>query len=150
MKDKKVLDMAGIEEDARAAEQAEAEARAEEDVGCYIHTFQKPFVWKDTAYTELRFQWDVLTGKDYLAVAGELERLNRMLIAPQFDGNFLAGIAARACTERDEKGKRVLSTEAIRSMPIRDFQTIIGSARSFFLRAALQQMVTGLGNSASS
>ena len=59
----------------------------------------------------------------------------RTLIAPAFTGDFLAGMAARACTERDEEGRRVIDTQAVTAMPMGDFQAITRNARSFLLRA---------------
>ncbi len=135
MDDEKILNLEEVEEDAKTAEALAAEAREEPDRGCYVHTLKKPFTWKNETYTELRFEWEALTGTDHLAVANELERRGRHLVVPQFDGNFLAGIAARACTARDEKGKRAISTEAVRALPIGDFQAVINEARSFLLRA---------------
>ncbi|MCI8808844.1 MAG: hypothetical protein HFF84_01730 [Oscillibacter sp.] len=55
--------------------------------------------------------------------------------SPAFTGDFLASMAARACTERDEKGKRVIDGWAIKEMPLTVFQAITRKARGFLLRA---------------
>ena len=59
----------------------------------------------------------------------------RTLVSPAFTGDFLAGMAARACTERDEKGKPVIDGQALKKMPMTDFQAITRKARGFLLRA---------------
>ena len=59
----------------------------------------------------------------------------RTLVSPAFTGDFLAGMAARACTERDENGKRVIDGQAVVEMDMADFQAITRKARGFLLRA---------------
>ena len=59
----------------------------------------------------------------------------RTLVSPAFTGDFLAGMAARACTERDKKGRRVINGQALKKMSMTDFQVITRKARGFLLRA---------------
>ena len=59
----------------------------------------------------------------------------RTLVSPAFTGDFLAGMAARACTERDEKGKNLIDGQAVMEMAMADFQAITRKARNFLLRA---------------
>ena len=135
MAEEKVLDMAAVEEDAAEAEKAAEEARQEPDAGSYTHTFKEPYRWKERTFETLTFDWAALTGQDHLEIENELTMKGRMLVSPSFSGDFLAGMAARSCTERDEKGKRLIDTQAILKMPMRDFQTITRKARGFLLRA---------------
>ena len=135
METEKKLDMNGVEEDAKNAQMEQEAAKKEPDVGSYTHTFKRPFLWKGTAYKSLTFQWDGLSGKDHLEIENEILMKGRTLVSPAFTGDFLAGMAARACTERDEKGKRVIDGQAIVEMPMADFQAITRRARSFLLRA---------------
>ncbi len=135
MAEEKILDMAGVEEDAEAAEREAEEAKREKDLGSYTHTFKKPFVWKERTFDSLTFDWTSLTGRDHLAIEGSILMKGRTLISPAFTGDFLAGMAVRACTERNEKGKRIIDELALMDMPIEDFQAITRKARSFLLHA---------------
>lgn len=134
MEEEKTLDMKGVEEDAAAAEREAEAAKKEPDVGSYTHTFQKPFSWEGHTYDTLTFDWMALTGEDHLNLENKILLKGRTLIVPAYTGDFLAGMAARACTERDNDGKRVITDEAVSKLPIRDFQAITGKARRFLQR----------------
>lgn len=133
--EEKNLDMKDVEEDAAEAERVAEEARREPETGSYTHTFKKPFQWKDRTFDSLTFDWTTLSGEHYLEIESELLMRGRTLVNAAFTGDFLAGMAARACTERDEKGRCVIDRQAIVKMPMRDFQTITRKARGFLLRA---------------
>lgn len=135
MAEKKELDMAAVERDAEDAERVAEEARKKPEPGSYTHVFKKPFQWKDSTFESLTFDWEALTGRDHLEIENEMTMKGRTLVSPAFAGDFLAGMAARACTERDEKGKRVIDGQAIMEMSMGDFQTITRKARGFLLRA---------------
>ena len=135
MAEEKVMDMAGVAEDAAEAERAAEEARQEQKTGSYTHTFKNPFPWNGKTYEKLTFDWAALDGGDHLEIESEIVMKGRTLVSPAFTGDFLAGMAARACTERDEKGKRVIDGRAIKEMPLTDFQAITRKARGFLLRA---------------
>lgn len=135
MSKEKELDMAGVAEDAAEAERVAEEARQEPETGSYTHTFKTPFPWKGKTYETLTFDWNTLTGRDHLEIESEIVMKGRTLVSPAFTGDFLAGMAARACTERDEKGRRAIDGQAVMEMPLADFQTITRKARGFLLRA---------------
>ena len=135
MKEEKVLDMEGVAEDVAEAEKVTGEARREPEIGNYTHEFKRPFQWKGQAYERLTFDWTALKGKDHLEIEQEILMKGRTLITPAFTGDFLAGMAARACTERNEKGKRVIDGRAVIEMDMADFQAITRKARGFLLRA---------------
>ena len=135
MAEEKTLDMAGVAEDAAEAERVAEEAKREPETGSYTHTFKNPFPWKGKTYEKLTFDWTTLTGRDHLEIESEIVMKGRTLVSPAFTGDFLAGMAARACTERDEKGKRVIDGMAVKEMALTDFQVITRKARGFLLRA---------------
>lgn len=135
MAEEKVLDMEGVAEDAAEAERVAEEARKEQETGIYTHTFKKPFPWKGKTYETLTFDWTALKGKDHLEIESEIMMKGRTLVSPAFTGDFLAGMAARACTERDADGRRVLDGQAVKEMEMTDFQAITRKARGFLLRA---------------
>lgn len=134
MTEEKMLDMNGVAKDAEEAEKAAEEAKREKETGSYTHTFEKPFQWKDRTFDKLTFDWTALKGRDHLEIEHEILMKGRTLVSPAFTGDFLAGMAARACTERNEKGKRVIDRQALLEMDMADFQAITGKARGFLLR----------------
>lgn len=133
MEVEKVLDMEGIAQDAAEAERVAEEAKQEQETGSYTHTFKNPFPWNGKTYEKLTFDWTALDGGDHLEIESEIVMKGRTLVSPAFTGDFLAGMAARACTERDEEGKRVIDGRAIKKMPMTDFQAITRKARGFLL-----------------
>lgn len=94
----------------------------------YLHTFQAPFSWEGRTYDQLTFQWDKLTGRDSLAIEGEMARLGKALIAAEFSGDYLARMAVRACKER-------IGLDVLLAMPLGEYNRIISRARSFLLRS---------------
>lgn len=117
------------------AAKQEREAREEPDTTAYTHKFKKPFTWEGKTYEELTFNWGRLTGADHLEIENELLMRGKTLTTPEFTGDFLVGMAVRACTEKKDDGKRAMNIFAIKSMPLRDFQRICRQARYFLLRA---------------
>lgn len=123
---------------AAAAEMIEKQAEAAGvGTGAYTHIFRKPFSYEGRTHEELTFDWESLTGNDSLAIENEVVAKGKTLVVPAYTGEYLVGMAARACTERDERGKRVVGTDTIRAMPLGDFQKICNRARNFLLRAGL-------------
>lgn len=119
------------------AAELESQARGQVDDGSYTHVFKRPFSYQGAVMEQLTFDWDALTGADYLAVEGEMLRQGKTLVTPEFTGEFLCGMAARACTQRDADGFRMVSAEALKALPLREFKAICQSARSFLLRGVL-------------
>lgn len=137
---------ADFDEMAKQAEAAEQDAAQQEDIGHYTHVFAKPFEWEGGIYPALTFDFASLTGQDSLAVETEMIRRGRTLVVPEFDGDYLSGIAARACTERNKMGGRVLDRKSVRALPLRDFQQIVKKARTFLLHAESQPLTAGNGS----
>ena len=103
----------------------------------YTHYFKRPFTYQDRTVESLTFDWDTLSGRDSLAIEWELRAKNITLVIPAYTGEYLVGIAARACTDRTEEGKRFVGTDMIQAMPLGDFQQITNRARNFLIRAGL-------------
>lgn len=123
---------------AEAAEEMEAAAK-EDGVGAdvYTHYLRHPFTYEGRTVEELSFDWGALTGRDSLAIERELRTKGITLILSAYTGEFLVGLAARACTDRTEDGKRFVGTDMIQALPLGEFQTITNRARNFLLRAGL-------------
>lgn len=127
--------MENIKTAAEQAEEMENQAKAEPDIGTYVHTFKNPVNYQGTVIEKLTFNWGKLTGSDHIEIENELLMRGKTLVTPEFSCDFLWAMAIRACTKLDENGVRVLRTDASKSIPIRDFQMICKKARSFLLRA---------------
>ena len=106
----------------------EIEQDGTEEVGAYVHVFKKPFEYQGKSYDQLTFDFGSLTGRDSLAIENELQALGKMVLSPEFSGEFLIRMAARACTEN-------VGSDAMEQMPMRDYNRIRSQARSFLLRS---------------
>lgn len=120
---------------AEAAVMLEAEANNEPDILSYTHTFKKPFEFNGHTITELTFDWGGLTGEDFQAIEDDMLRHGKTLVVPAASGPFLAGMAVRACTNRDSNGIRIVDADLLRALPLRDYQKIYMGARRFLLHS---------------
>lgn len=120
---------------AAEASTAEDSAKIEEDISTYTHTFSPAFPFLGVPREALTFNWGALTGADHLAIENELLFRGKTLVTPEFTGDFLCGMAVRACTDRNADGLRVLDQDGMKALPMRDFQKICKRARAFLLRA---------------
>ena len=117
-----------------------AEAQAKESVGNYTLKLKKPFTYEGQTFDELNFDFEGLTGDDALAIEDELQAIGKPTISPTFSGQFLVRMAARACTNTiiDASGKpRRIGDDALRALPIFEFNRVRGKARSFLLASEL-------------
>jgi len=135
MQNNQTTDTNSVAESAAEAEKLEAIAKNEPDNLVYTHQFKKPFTYQNVTYEQLTFDWSTLTGNDYIAIETEMLRRRKTLIVPEYTSEFLCAMAARACTNRNEEGFRILNTDAMKAMPMRDFQAICRTAQYFLLRA---------------
>ncbi|MDD3109041.1 MAG: hypothetical protein PHH32_00165 [Eubacteriales bacterium] len=112
--------------DEEELELAQEDAKAAQ--GTFTHTFKKPFSYNGTEYTSLTFDFEGLSGNDTLQIERELARKGRTVIVPEFNGDYLAHMASRACEE-------TIGVDAFGMMSLRDFNAIRGAARRFLLNA---------------
>ncbi len=135
MSDTKVEMKTTIEANAENAAKLEKEVLAKPDESTYTHVFKKPFTYRGQTYERLTFDWGSLGGADSLAVEKDMRREGVTLVIPAFTGEYLAGMAARACTERNGDGFRVITSDALLAMPLRDFTAISNKMRNFLIHA---------------
>lgn len=122
-------------DDAELAAEVEEEALQEDTPDIYIRTLKKPFTYEGHTYESLTFDWSVLTGNDFAAVENEMMARGKTLVIAEYSGDFLIGIAARACSERGERGEHIVTAKTLCALPIGDYSSILKRARSFLLRA---------------
>lgn len=134
---KKTLESVGDptnEELAEAADAIELAAQSETDNFIYVHTFSKPFQWEGKTYDKLTFHWDTLTGADHLEIEFEMMKQGKTLVVPEFTGEYLCGMAVRACDELREIAPPTRKI-AMKALPLKDFSAICSKARSFLMRS---------------
>ena len=127
--DKGKINNTGVDADELdiAKQKAEEAKQKMETAGyTYTHTFRKPFTYMNKTYTELRFDWDSLTGQDGLSIEAELQALGTPVVVPAFSGAYLIRMAAKACTEK-------IGSDAFELMSLADYNRVRSAARSFLL-----------------
>lgn len=102
------------------------EKTAFEGLGRYTHEFSDVFVWEGREYKALDFDFTRLTGADSLAVENELSATGRAAAFPEFSGEYLVRIAARACAVP-------IGADMVRAMPLKDYNAITRRTRNFIL-----------------
>ena len=139
-----------IQDTAEQAERLEKEAGEQPDVGSYTHVFEEPFTYEGTAYERLTFNWKTLSGKDSVSIQRELLNRNVTTVIEEFTPEYLAAMAARACTYRSEEDFRTVKAETLYALPMRDFRQICGAARRFLMRSESkpETEADGSGNNA--
>ena len=106
---------------------------AQRSANVFTYKFPTPFSFEEESFDSLTFDFEALTGADSLAIENELAQLGRVVITPEFSGDYLIRMAMRACTVRRKDGRR-LGIDAFSAMPISAFIKIRGAARSFLMR----------------
>lgn len=122
------------EELAEAAVAIEQAAQNETDNYVYAHALSKPFQWEGKTYDKLTFHWGTLTGADHLEIEFEMMKQGKTLVVPEFTGEYLCGMAVRACDELREIAPPARKI-AMKAFPLKDFSAICSKARSFLMRS---------------
>ena len=105
-----------------------AEQEAAVSTHTFTYIFPAPFDYESKTYDSLTFDWDKLTGNDALSIESELQALGKAVIVPEFSGEYLIRMAARACTEK-------VGSDVLRAAPIGAYNKIRGAARAFLLKS---------------
>ncbi len=129
--------MEQLAEQASALEEAVRAEAEQGGWGQYTHLFKTPFSYEGRTFPALTFDWTKLTGADSLAIEMDiLTRTGRAIVAPKFSGEYLAGMAVRACVSLSQEGKP-MDLRILRALPLGVFQKICGSARNFLILSEL-------------
>ena len=110
--------------DEKELEQAKEEAKDAKSL--YTLTFKKPLEYDGETYTELKFDFDSLTGQDSLLVERELTRAGVQLVVPGFNGDYLIRMAVRACTAD-------IGNDIVKRMTLRDYSRLRSAMRNFLM-----------------
>lgn len=135
-----------LKDSVEQTEELTASAKAEADIGTYTHTFKKPFTYEGRTYEKLTFYWDGLSGKDSVAIERELLGRGLTTVIAELTPEYLAAMAVRACTYRNDDGFRTVTVDTLYAMPLREFRRICAAARSFLLRAGSEPETEGNGS----
>lgn len=120
------------EELAEAAVAIEQAVQNETDNFVYAHALSKPFQWEGKTYETLTFRWDILTGADHLEIEFEMLKQGKTLVVPEFTGEYLCGMAVRACDELRNIAPPSRKN-AMKKLPLKDFSAICKVARHFLM-----------------
>lgn len=139
-----------IQDAAEQAEQLEKELKekneAQKDIGTYTHVFKEPFTYQGETYEDLTFNWKTLSGKDSVSIERELLNRNITTVIAEFTPEYLAAMAARACTYRNNDGYRTVTTDTLYALPMPEFRAICNAARRFLLQSGSRQATGGAGS----
>ena len=140
-------EMERLAEQAKALEDAAKEEAAAGGWERFTHIFPEPFTYEGKTFDSLTFDWGKLTGNS-LAIESEIVfRTGRAVVNAKFSGEYLVGMAVRACTSRTADGQRP-DRNTLLALPLGVFQKICGSARNFLMLSELlpATAATGSGN----
>lgn len=90
--------------------------------GVYSHEFKKPFEYEGQKYKTITFNFERLTGADFIAVENEMTSNSEFAIDPTMSRSYLSKLASRACG---------VASDVIEAMPARDFKKITDAVRNF-------------------
>jgi len=121
------VEFSEMESDAEKAKH-EVNDKGVNQLYCYTHKFDKPFVYMGKSYNELTFDWDSLTNQDGLDIEEDLALKGVPLTAPEFSTPYQLEMAVKACVEG-------LPSDAFLLMKLASFNRIKRQARSFLLIA---------------
>lgn len=101
-------------------------AKLDPDPCTYVHKFKKPFEWQGKKYETLAFDFDSMTGRDFIAIDKEITMKGSTAIVPAFSVPFLIALSARAAG---------VGSDMLEAMPIYEVNKIFTKARNFMLHA---------------
>lgn len=85
----------------------------------------KPLTYEDKTFNSLHFDFNSLTGKDFLDIEDEMARKGKILLSARLSGDFLTIMCTKACIEP-------VDVDYIRALPIKKFEELRNAARNFF------------------
>ncbi len=109
----------------QSVDQAIEEAVADEGVS-YIRVLKKPISYNGKKYDMLHFDFEKLTGQDFLDINEELTAKSIMVVSPSFSFQFQLRVACRSCNEP-------IGTDAFKAMAFVDALKITNRVRNFML-----------------
>ena len=83
--------------------------------------------WEGKTYTELTMDYEGLTGRDMEAIDDELAAMGVVVANPNINHRYHRLLAARAAK---------VPSDMLRTLPLRDYQKVTMTARSFLLATA--------------
>ncbi len=92
------------------------------NVGVYNHTFKTPFEYEGKKYKTICFNFNKMTGQDFISVENEMMNKNEYALDPILSRSYLSKLASKASG---------IPSDIIEAMPARDFKKITDAARNF-------------------
>lgn len=95
----------------------------------FIFNFKKPVNYNGNLIKSLSFDFDKLTGKDAHDIEDEVQsRYGKSVIVPALSSEYLRIMAVKACKEQ-------IGSDLFDTISIKDYNSILGRARSFLLQS---------------
>jgi hypothetical protein len=85
-------------------------------------TLNKPFVYEDQEFTEIKLDLDSLTGEDMISAARESKALGDTSTVPELSKTYLAVVSAKAAK---------VPVDMIVALPAKDFSKITMATQNF-------------------
>ncbi|MCL2636964.1 MAG: phage tail assembly protein [Oscillospiraceae bacterium] len=97
-------------------------AEIKNNTGVYEHTLKTPLTYENKTHEKFTFNFDKLTGKDYIDVENEMANNNEYMIIAEASRGFQYRIAAKAAE---------IGSDILIALPASDFSKIVNAARRF-------------------
>ncbi len=102
--------------------------KAKKKIGKSLDTltveFEQAREWEGQSYDRLTFNWDKLTGEDFMLIEQSLNLRHKLVISAEFSTDFIMEMAVRCCEEK-------VDAKFLRKLPIGIFNQIRNGARDF-------------------
>lgn len=98
--------------------------------GMKVYILLNAFEWEGKTYTEFKFNFEGLKGRDLIAVEDEITMDGSYIITPEISTPYMAKLAARAAG---------VGSDVIENLPVRDFIAVKNMARDFLISTDLER-----------
>jgi len=83
-------------------------------------------IYNGAQFKMLDFDFEKLTGADGDNIEAELQAMGKTVIVPALSGDYLMGMAARACVQP-------VGADFFKQLPLKDYNKVRAAARNFLL-----------------
>lgn len=94
----------------------------------YTRELKKPIVYNGQEYNRLTFNFEKLTGNDFLEINAELTARGVIVVSPSFNSDFVIRVAIRACDQQ-------IGVDVFPTMGFTDVLKITNRVRNFMINS---------------
>lgn len=103
------------------------EEKAKNGQDCFVLELSSAFTFEGKTYRELRFDFNTLTGADFISISNEMAAHSRVMVSPAFSPEFISIMCAKACEVK-------VGADLIQALPLKQFNRLWTEGRNFLLR----------------